>query len=89
MTSAVNVGSGNVEARSAVIVVRPVLPDDYGTVFMVHASAFPTPDEARLVAAIRAAGRATVSLVAELDGQVVGHILFSPVTIDLGGLLEI
>lgn len=82
MTSAVNAGSGEVEARGPVIVVRPVVPDDYGTVFAVHESAFPTPGEARLVAAIRAAGRATVSLVAEVDGQVVGHILFSPVTIE-------
>ena len=31
--------------------------------------------------ALRAAGHATVSLVAETDGQIVGHILFSPVSV--------
>lgn len=75
-------GSG-LEVGSTVI-VRPEVPDDHGTVFAVHAAAFPTPEEARLVAAIRAAGRATVSLVAEVAGQVVGHILFSRVTVEHG-----
>ena len=31
---------------------------------------------------LRASGRATLSLVAVLDGQVVGHVLFSPVTME-------
>ena len=31
---------------------------------------------------IRAAARQTISLVAECDGEIAGHILFSPVTID-------
>jgi len=34
--------------------------------------------EARLVARLRTAGDAVISLVAERDGAVVGHILFSP-----------
>ena len=33
-----------------------------------------------IVEALRAAGALTISLVAEVDGQVVGHIAFSPVT---------
>jgi putative acetyltransferase len=33
------------------------------------------------VAALRAAGAATLSLVAEQDGRVAGHALFSPVTV--------
>lgn len=37
-----------------------------------------------IVAALRAAGALTVSLVAELDGRVVGHVAFSPVTISDG-----
>ena len=37
-----------------------------------------------IVAALRAAGALTVSLVAEMDGRVVGHIAFSPVTISDG-----
>ncbi len=31
-----------------------------------------------IIEALRAAGALTVSLVAELDGRVVGHIVFSP-----------
>ena len=37
-----------------------------------------------IVAALRAAKALTVSLVAELDGRVIGHIAFSPVTISDG-----
>jgi putative acetyltransferase len=52
-------------------------------------AAFGRADEARLVAAIRAAGAATVSLMARVppldrvrdDWPVVGHVLLSPVTI--------
>lgn len=35
-----------------------------------------------IVAALRRAGALAVSLVAEEDGRVVGHVAFSPVTID-------
>lgn len=37
-----------------------------------------------IVAALREAGALTVSLVAEIEGRVVGHIAFSPVTISDG-----
>src|SRR4030066_1845957 len=37
-----------------------------------------------IIAALRAAKALTVSLVAELDGRVVGHIAFSPVIISDG-----
>ena len=37
-----------------------------------------------VVEALRSAKALTISLVAELDGQVVGHIAFSPVTISDG-----
>ena len=43
--------------------------------------AFGGDDEANLVDDLREGGFVEVSLVAELDGQVVGHILFSRVTI--------
>jgi hypothetical protein len=44
-------------------------------------AAFPTPVESRLVDDLRRAGRLTISLVAVVDGQLVGHIAFSPVTV--------
>lgn len=37
-----------------------------------------------IIDALRAAGALTLSLVAELDGRVVGHIAFSPVTMSDG-----
>ncbi|WP_374442753.1 GNAT family N-acetyltransferase [Stella sp.] len=38
--------------------------------------------EAAIVAALRAAGALTLSLVASEDGDLVGHVAFSPVTVD-------
>jgi putative acetyltransferase len=60
--------------------VRPERPGDEAAVHAVHAASFPTDLEARLVGLLRAAGRLTVSLVAEAGGAVVGHVAFSPVT---------
>ena len=37
-----------------------------------------------IIEALRAAGALTISLVAELDGRIVGHIAFSPVTMTDG-----
>ena len=37
-----------------------------------------------IVSALRAAGALTISLVAEVEGRVVGHIAFSPVTMSDG-----
>ena len=55
----------------------------------VTAAAFETLEisshtEQFIVAALRAADALTVSLVAELDGRMIGHIAFSPVTISDG-----
>ncbi len=60
--------------------VRPERPDDVAAIYAVHAASFPTDAEARLVDALRVAGRLSVSLVAEVGASVVGHIAFSPVT---------
>lgn len=62
-------------------IIRPEHPDDAAAIFAVHRAAFPTEDEARLVDALRVAGHAAISLVAEAEGQVVGHIVFSPVSV--------
>ena len=43
----------------------------------INETAFGGPDEADLVDKLRADGDALISLVAELDGRLVGHILFS------------
>ena len=47
----------------------------------VNTSAFETPSEANLVDALRVQATPVVSLVAEENDIVVGHIMFSPVTL--------
>jgi putative acetyltransferase len=54
---------------------------DHAGIRAVHSASFPTPAEARLVDALRASGRLTISLVAHADNAVVGHVAFSPVSI--------
>jgi putative acetyltransferase len=66
------------------LVIRVETPRDVGQVRMINIAAFEQPDEADLVDALRASCPALLSLVAELDGRVVGHILFSPVTVPAG-----
>jgi putative acetyltransferase len=62
------------------IQVRDEQLEDIPAIRSVHQAAFPGPGEARLVDLLRQAGKASISLVAEFDGVVAGHILFSPVT---------
>ncbi len=64
--------------------VRPERPEDSDAIRRVVENAFGRPQEADLVDALRRRGAVTLSLVAEQDGEVVGHILFSPVTIGSG-----
>lgn len=60
---------------------RQAIAADLPAIDAVHRAAFPTDLEARLVALLIARGKGTISLVAELDRQVVSHILFSPATV--------
>src|ERR1700730_16250476 len=52
-------------------------PEERLLIRTINETAFGGPDEADLVDKLRADGHALVSLVAELDGGLVGHILFS------------
>jgi len=61
------------------VIVRAEEERDHGAVCVVNESAFETPAEARLVAALRKQASPIVSLVAEDRGAIVAHILFSPV----------
>lgn len=63
------------------VVVRAEQPEDRAAIRRVHVAAFRRANEADLVDALRTAGGAVLSLVAEIDGEVVGHVLFSPVGI--------
>lgn len=63
------------------IEIRAERPGDEAAIRHVNEQAFGAPAEARLVDQLRAAHKAVVSLVAVHGDDVVGHILFSPVTI--------
>jgi putative acetyltransferase len=65
--------------------IRPEQPDDREAVRRVHRLAFGREEEAGLVDALRGGGYARVSLVAEADGDLVGHILFSDLRIETAG----
>lgn len=67
--------------------IRDEREEDAGAIRAVTLAAFADmpysqQTEAAIVAALRAAGALAVSLVAVEDGDVVGHVAFSPVTID-------
>jgi putative acetyltransferase len=59
------------------MIIRDETVDDRAAVRRVVIAAFEQPAEADLVAALQASGDAEFSLIAEDDGDVVGHILFS------------
>lgn len=67
------------------IVIRTETAGDADAIADVTVAAFATlaisnHTEQRIIAALRQAGALALSLVAERDGRVVGHIAFSPVT---------
>jgi len=58
-------------------VIRPGGPADARAVRAVHEAAFPAGAEADLVDALDAAGDTVLSLVADEEGAIAGHILLS------------
>jgi putative acetyltransferase len=71
------------------IVIRDETKDDDAVITAVTAAAFATLEisghtEQFIIEALRSAGALSVSLVAEVDGRVVGHIAFSPVAVSDG-----
>ncbi|HKV94046.1 MAG TPA: N-acetyltransferase [Candidatus Angelobacter sp.] len=59
------------------IEVRDETPRDWKAVYQVVLSAFGQSAEAELVEKLRQAGDSMISLVADEDGQIVGHVLLS------------
>ena len=67
-------------------IIRSERRADEDAIDRVESSAFPTRAEADLVRALRAAGaQPFISLVAEADERVVGHALFTGVTVESVG----
>ena len=73
------------------IIIRNEIDADIDAITEVTVAAFKTLEisnhtEQFIVEALRANNALTVSLIAEADGHVVGHVAFSPVTISDGTL---
>jgi len=71
------------------ITIRPEAAGDEDTIFKLTEAAFKempfsAGTEQHIINALRGDGDLTLSLVAENDTQIVGHIAFSPVTISDG-----
>jgi putative acetyltransferase len=60
------------------MIIRSEQLADHAGVFAINEDAFKGPGEARLVELLREQADPFVSLVAEVDGRVQGHIMFSP-----------
>jgi putative acetyltransferase len=63
------------------VLIRTETDDDAEAIRRVHRLAFGREVEGQLVDALREGGYGRVSLVAEQDGDIVGHVLFSVLTI--------
>lgn len=71
------------------MIIRSENPSDIEAIAEVTKEAFEDypfsqQTEPLIIRDLRAAGALTISLVTEVDGRVVGHIAFSPVTISDG-----
>jgi len=71
------------------MIIRKETAGDIEAITAVTTAAFRTlpvsnQTEQFIIKALREAGVLTISLVAEIDGHVVGHIAFSPVTVSDG-----
>ena len=71
------------------MIIRSETPSDIEAIYDVTKAAFEYHPSSRqvehfIIRDLRAAGALSLSLVSEVDGRIVGHIAFSPVTISDG-----
>lgn len=67
------------------IAIRAARPADRARITGIVEDAFAGPDEARLVEQLSGNGDAVLELVAEFDGALAGHILFSRLRVEGAG----
>lgn len=60
------------------ILIREENTNDYAAIKNVNDKAFNQPQEGNIIDKLRHSGVQQLSLVAETDGKIVGHIFFSP-----------
>ncbi|MFK8114772.1 MAG: GNAT family N-acetyltransferase [Rubripirellula sp.] len=63
------------------VTIRNECNSDQALIFQLNQSAFGGDDEANLVDSLRDGGFVTLSMVAVVNGQLVGHLLFSKLAI--------
>ncbi len=66
------------------LTIRPETPEDIDSIGYVNEQAFGQENESELIEKLRNRGVLTISLVALQDGEIAGHIAFSPVVIESG-----
>lgn len=64
------------------LTIRRETPEDIDSIHHVNSEAFGQKEEAELIDELRSRGVVTLSLVAVQADQIVGHIVFSPVTVE-------
>ena len=69
------------DKRPTLIEIREEHPGDVTAIRDVNTRAFRQEQEGNIVEALRSNGAALLSLVATLDGRVVGHIMYSPLSV--------
>lgn len=67
------------------MIIRPEKPADAAAIGEVVTAAFGQPHEAELVVRLRNEGELILSLVAEDEGAIIGHVAFSRVWIEHNG----
>ena len=68
------------------LTIRLEIPGDVEAIRYVNEQAFGQENESKLIEKLRNRGALTISLVAIQDGEIVGHIAFSPVKVESEGL---
>ena len=71
------------------MLIRDETGADRAAVHALNSAAFPSAAEADLVDALRELAKPSIALVAEADDRIVGHILFTPVTLSANTGLSI
>lgn len=69
--------------------IRPEQTADHASIYEINQQAFGRPAEADLVDRLRVGGQLLISLVAVQDDRPVGHVAFSPVTVEAADTVAI